>query len=344
MRYSHPPLLEPVIRLGGSISSWSIGKFQVLFGTLLMGAILTGTVVGINIIVSGYLDQAYSRNARIRALAQAHEINQLLVVARNELEYLTRIPLNPESIARHLEAKSLQERGRYREVAFQGQTVQERFVLVNTGKGVVAVGLDQILGAKFGIFSGRNQLADKPEGYVQISEPMEVVYPSLHVQGEMSALNMHVIRLTTSVYDASRVFKGQLTLSIDLPKVRDIISLHTSRQSPLFLFPQENENKRSFFFDASGWLLFQSEFQEQGGGELSVDALRTGLQGDVGRPGFGTAFRPAAAHELYWAMVADVQAGISGQTLVSGTFFVPDGSDRTLYLSYVPIVFAESAE
>lgn len=344
MRYSHPPLLEPVIRLGGSMYAWSIGKFQVLLGTLLMGAILTGTVVSINIIVSGYLDQAYSRNARIRALAQAHEINQLLVAARNELEYLTRTPLNPESITRHLEAKSPEERGRYREIAYQGQTVQERFVLVNTGKAVVSIGLDQILGAKFGIFSGRNQLADKPEGYVQISEPMEVVYPAVHVQGEMGALNMHVIRLTTSVYDAGRVFKGQLTLSLDLPKVRDIISLHTSRQSPLFLFPQENDHKKSFFFDASGWLLFQSESSEQGRGELSVDTLRTGLQGDVGRPGFSTAFRPSAAHELYWAMVADVQAGGSGKILVSGTFFSPTDSDRTLYLSYVPIVFAGNGE
>lgn len=345
MRYSHPPLLNPVIRPSGSIYTWSIGKFQVLFGTLLMGTILTATVVGINIIVSSYLDQAYSSNARIRALAQAHEINQLLVAAKNELEYLTRIPLNPESMIRHLEAKSPEEGGRYREIAFQGQSAEERFVVVNTGQAVVPVAIDQILGAKFGIFSGRNQLADKPAGYVQITEPLEVVYPSLHVRKEMSALNMHVIRLTTSVYDAAKEFKGHLTLSLDLPKVRDILSLHTSRQSPLFLFPQENEPKKSFFFDASGWLLFQSESSGQEGSELSVDALRTGLLGDVGRPGFSTAFRPSTAHEPYWAMVADVQAGISGKTLVSEKFFSPtDTSERTLYLNYVPILFAGNAD
>ena len=37
MRYSHPPLLNPVIRVESSIYAWSIGKFLVLFGTLLMG-------------------------------------------------------------------------------------------------------------------------------------------------------------------------------------------------------------------------------------------------------------------------------------------------------------------
>ena len=133
-----------------------------------------------------------------------------------------------------------------------------------------------------------------------------------------------------------------MTLSIDLPILRDILSLHTSDQSPLFLFPQENEHKKSFFFDVAGWLLFQSESSEQQKNELSVDGLRTGLQGDVGRPGFATAFRPGAVHELYWAMISDIQAGRSGQMLVTRPFITPSGDDRTLYLSYVPIVFAEN--
>jgi len=344
MRYSHPPLLNPVIRVDSSMYAWSIGKFLVLFGTLLMGAILTGTVVLTYNIVSMYLDQAYSRNAQIRALAQAHEINQLLVAARYELDFLTRIPLTPDSMSRHLEAKSPAERGRYREIAFQGQTAEERFVLVNTGSAVVSVPLDQILGAKFGIFSSSDQLAGKPAGHIQISDPMEVVYPSVHVQGAMSALSMHVIRLATPVYDANKTYRGQLTLSVDLPSIRDITSLHTSKQSPLYLFPQESEHKKSFFFDASGWLLFQSESPDLQKSDLSVDLLRMGLQGDVGRPGFATAFRPGSAHDLYWAMVADIQAGKSGQMLVSRPFLAPSGGDRTLYLSYVPIVFAENPD
>jgi len=344
MRYSHPPLLNPVIRVDSSIYAWSIGKFLVLFGTLLVGFILTGTVVVTYNIVSMYLDQAYSRNAHIRALAQAHEINQLLVAARYELDFLIRIPLTPESMIRHLEAKSSDERNRYREIAFQGQTAQERFVLVNTGSEIISVPLDQTLGTKFGIFSTRDHLAGKPAGHIQISEPTEVVYPSVHVQGTMSALSMHVIRLATPVYDANAAYKGQLTLSVDLPSLRDIISLHTSRQSPLFLFPQDNEHKKTFFFDASGWLLFQSESPDMKKSDLSVDQLRMGLQGDVGRPGFATAFRPGFVHDLYWAMIADIQAGKSGQMLVSRPFLAPVESDRTLYLSYVPIVFAENPE
>ena len=113
---------------------------------------------------------------------------------------------------------------------------------------MVSVPLDQAQGAKFGIFSSRDQLAGKPAGYIQISEPMEVVYPSVHVQGAMGALSMHVIRLATPVYDSNEIYQGLLTLSLDLPLLRDILSLHTSGQSPLFLFPQENETKEEFLF------------------------------------------------------------------------------------------------
>lgn len=344
MRYSRPPLLNPVLWVEGSVFCWSIGKFLVLFGTLLVGIILTATMVFTYGVVSMYLDQAYSRNAHVRALAQAHEINRLLVEARYELDYLARMPLTPEAMTRHLEAKTPEERSRYREIAFQGQTAAERFVLVNTGSTVVSVPLDQILGAKFTIFSGGDEVTGKEVDRIEIEDPVEVVYPSVHVQGTLSALTLHVIRLTAPVYNGEKVVKGHLTISVDLRSLRDVLSLHVSSRSPLYLPPQESEHKKSFFFDDAGWLLFQSESPDISDAELSVDLLRTGLQGDVGRPGFASAFRPGSIHDLYWTMVADIQSGRTGQVLVSKPFFPPTGSDRTLYLTYVPIVFGENPE
>ena len=345
MRYFYPPLLNPVIRADSPIYAWSITKFLLVFSTLLIGGILVVTVFITYNIVSSYLNQAYSRNAQIRALAQANEISQLLITARNKLEFLSHSALTQEAIIAHFASQSEDERDRYREIAFQGQTAEERFVIVNTGKEVVSVPLDQALGTKFGIFANRDQLNDKSAGYIQISDPMEVVYPSVPVQGAVHAVTIHVIRLATPVYGADKVYKGQLILSVDLPRVRDIMSLYSSTRSPLFLFPQEGEHKKSFFFDASGWLLFQSEAPDlPDEAELSVDLLRTGLQGDVGRPGFNSAFRPGFAHDLYWGMVADVQAGKSGQMLVARPFMASTGNDKTLYLSYVPIVFHENAK
>ena len=342
MRYSYPPLINPMIRVDSSIYAWSIGKFLLLFGSAAVILLLAVSAVVTYKVSAVFLDQAYARNAQVRALAQAHEINQLLHAARHELEYLSHRPLTAEDILGHLGALSAEERNRYREVAFQGQTPEERFVLVNTGSALVPVPLEQALGNRFGIFSGGDQVAGKPPGFVHLGDPTEVIYPSVPAEGGVRALAMHVVRLTTPVYAGDKTYRGQLTLSLDLRRLRDVISVHSSKKSPLYLFPQESEQKKSFFFDNSGWLAFQSESPEDREAELSVDFLRTGLQGDIGRPGFSTAFRPGFSSDLYWAMVTDVQAGRTGQVLVSRPFMPPDATGRTLYLSYVPVVFAES--
>ncbi|MCL2458214.1 MAG: sigma-54 dependent transcriptional regulator [Desulfobulbus sp.] len=344
MRYSYLFLPAPVIRANKSITTWSIGTLLMVIGTLLMTVILTAIMVLIYVIVVDYLERAFSQNAQTRAMAQAYEINQLLVAARHELDFLSRLPLNQQAMLRHWEDLAPQVRNRYREIAFQGLTPDERFVLLNTGTEIVNMPIDQAMGGKFGVFLSKNSVAERRIRQVQISDATEVVYPSVPVQGGMNALNLYVIRLTTDVYGDNNQYKGQLTLSVDLLSLRDIISLHTSNQSPLFLNPQENEQKQTFYFDAAGWLLFQSEPLDQPKGDLSVDQLRMGLPGDVGRPGFATAFRPGPVHDRYWAMVTDVQAGRSGQQLVPRPFLALSSNDRTLYLSYVPIVFFENPE
>ncbi|MCL1981038.1 MAG: sigma-54 dependent transcriptional regulator [Proteobacteria bacterium] len=341
MPYSHPPLLEPIIQVEKSIFAWSVNKFLVLIGTLLVSMILAAMAVLIYKIVVEYLDQAYSRNAQLRAMAQAHEINQLLVAARHELEFLSRMPLTLEAMQQHWQDTPPQVRNRYREIAFQGLAADEHFVLLNTGTEVVSVPIDRAMGGKYGIFLNQNSMAESQPSQVRISDPSEVVYASVPVQGAINAVNIYVVRLTTGVYGENNQYKGQLTLSLDLLNLRDIISLHTSNSSPLFLYPQESEQKRTFFFDSAGWLLFQSESPDHPKKELSVDQLRMGVPGDVGRPGFATAFRPGPAQDRYWVMVTDIQGGKSGQFTVSTPFLSPSSNDHVLYLSYVPITFFE---
>ncbi len=344
MRYALPPMINPVIKVESSIYAWSIGKFLILVGSLIMIVVFAASMVLTYKVTSSYLNQAYARNAQIRALAQAHEISQILVAARNDLDYLANGPLTIDKISRHFEAMAESERRRYREVAFQGPTSEERFIVVLAGSGMVPVPLDQAVTSGTGVFSTRDKVEGKSSDYVHIGDPVEVTYPSVPGPGGMRAVTMNVIRLSKPIYSASNEYQGQLTLSVDLSRLRDILSVHSSIQSPLFLFPQESEQKKSFFFDNAGWLLFQSESPEDQGKELSVDLLRYGLQGDVGRPGFNSAFRPGFEHNLYWAMVSDVQSGISGQTSVARPFMAPETTDRPLYLSYVAIVFQESSE
>jgi DNA-binding NtrC family response regulator len=342
MRYFLPPGLSPIVRIDSSLYTWNIRKFLVLYGTTLLALLLFASVVIAYKIASTALDTAYSRNAQLRAKAQAYEINQLLIEARHELQFLSSGSLLREEIRNHLSRKTLEDRNRYREIAFQGNTIDERFVFINNGLNVVSVPLEQVLVGKPGIFPVNDQFSGKPKDYVHVSEPVEVVYPAVPSEGVVNAIAMHVVRLTMPVFSEENEYRGQLTLSIDLSRIRNILSLHASTESPLFLFPQENEKKKSFFFDASGWLLFQSEPEQNSSTELSVDNLRIGLRGDVGRPGFSTAFRPDLENELYWTLVSEVQKGKSGQVLSDGPFIKSSPTERQLYLSYVPIVFQET--
>ncbi len=344
MRYSLPPMLNPVIRMNDAFYSWGISKFLVLSGTTLLAFLLLVSVLIAYKIASTSLNSAYSRNAQLRAKAQAHDINQLLLSARQELQFIGSGSLSQEEIFNYLRRKTLEDRNLYREIAFQGNTVEERFVFVNNGSNVVSVPLEQALVGRPGVFPINDQFNGKAKDYVQISDPVEVVYPAVPSQGGVNPIAMHVVRLTMQVFSPENAYRGKMTLSIDLPRIRSILSLHASSQSPLFLFPQDNERKKSFFFDAAGWLLFQSEPEYKSTTDLSVDELRVGLRGDVGRPGFSTAFRPELENEFYWNIVSEVQKGKSGQVLSDRSFTQTAAAEKQLYLSYVPIVFRETPE
>lgn len=341
MRFFFPPQINSILRPGSVIGRWSFGKLLVLLGTAVMVFILAISFLTIYGVVSTYLGEAFSRNAQLRALAQADAIGRLLDDARFELEYLSRGPLSAESMLVHFNKKTSQERNRYREVGFQGIASGDHFVLVNSGEAFVALPSEQMHAGRGGdgIFTTVNKGAISTGREIRVGEPVEAVYAALPVSAGVRNVSTHVIRLTMAVFGPEDRLQGQLILSLDLLEVRDILSLHASDQSPLFLFPQDNERKQSFTFDLAGWLLFESENLKDRDKALAVDRLRVGLQGDVGRPGFKEAFRPSYDYKLYWTLVSNVQSGQSGQLLTSRFFAHPQANEQSLFLSYSPILF-----
>ena len=73
MRYSYPPILNPVINLEKPIKEWSFTRLLLLVGTPLVAAVMLIMTVSTYRIASHYLNRAYARNAHTRALAQAHD-------------------------------------------------------------------------------------------------------------------------------------------------------------------------------------------------------------------------------------------------------------------------------
>ena len=345
MPLGHPPLLRPLFYEGEqpfSVHSWGIKKFVIFTGGSTMFLVLVAFSVLLYKITTSYLNQAYSRNAMFRAIAQAHDISSLLRDVKYDLEYLTRLPMTSEIMRSYLTEIPTEKKNRYRELAFEGKTPEECFVLVNNLRDILLVPFAQALTAKTGILSKLKRVNVKAGDSVSISEPIEAIYPTLSGDETGGALPLHVIRLSKAVYDENNEYQGRLILSLDLAAIRDILSLHNAKNSPFDLHPQGSVFKKSFFFNLSGWLIFQSENPEKKDHELSVDALRTGVKGDVGHPEFHSAFRPSFDNDLYWTMVSDVQNGKSGQLPVRQRFSTPSPLERSHYLSYVPIVFQEN--
>ncbi len=341
MRFYFPPQVNTILRPGSRLTRWSISKFLILLGTVLVMFVLSISFFVVHKTASSYLREAFSRNAQMRTLAQANAISTMLDDALLELEYLSRSALSADELLVYLNRKPAQERDRYCEAGFQGTAAGEHFVLVNSGELFVPLPPGQILaGSGDGVFSHANKALPSPAApEVYVGEPVETVYAALPVPSGVRNVFMHVIRLTRPVFSSEGQYQGQLVLSINLLGLRNLLSLYASSQSPLYLSPQNIERKQSFVFDLSGWLLFESEDVQMPHKALSVDRLRAGLQGDVGRPGFKEAFRPAYDYKNYWTVVTDVQAGQAGQLLTSGSFLTPPAEEQALFLSYAPIVF-----
>lgn len=343
MRYSYPPLLAPVLNLGRSVKEWSITRILFLLGTSLLAVVLLAMTLTTYRIATHYLNRAYARNAQTRTLAQANELHRILEDARHEIQFLAKSTPKAETIRQYLSSKPQTQRDRYREIAFHGQDSDDNFVLLNTGDQIWELPVTQTSSMNLGVFAHQDRASAGSSGFVQIDQPTQVYYSSVPYHDSIQNMEFYVLRLTTQVVNAQGKIIGTLTLSVNLQELQKIMALYASSQSPLFIFPQEKERARGFFFDAGGWLLFESNNRDQPHNHLSVDALRTGLQGDIGRPGFSSAFRPSPHHEKYWTMVTAVQAGRAGQLPWGALFSTMEQPGGELFLNYAPIIFHEDS-
>lgn len=342
MRYYYPPLIAPVFNLERSVKEWSISRILFFIGTALVTLILLAMTIVTYRIATNYLQRAYARNAQTRTMGQAHALNQCLQDARDEILYLAKSEHSPDEIRAYMLNKPQALRNRYREIAFHGNSGEESFVLLNTGEEFWQLPKDKEGAIKFPAFSRQKRQESMKEDFVQIEQPAQVYYPSIPFRDSTNNFEFSVLRLTTHAFDKEGRLIGLITLSIDLHALQNIMAVYSSEQSPLYIFPQDKIKTRSFFFDSNGWLLFESEFTENASSKLAIDSLRSGLQGDIGRPGYDSAFRPNGNHEKYWIMVTSVQSGKPGQLAMGSFFSEPDASDNDLFLNYAPITFAET--
>lgn len=315
----------------------------LLLGLPLLTLVLLLVFLATGRSIEALVNRAIARNAQLQAQAMSLSLEQILTETRNQLLILAAGSMDPKDMVRRLQFRVRAEGLRYREVAFMGTDPSQRYLLLSYGGEIISIPPD-IASATVGNPFTSLSAAQRP-GHVQVSQPLEVVYSMVPLNDSVQSIPLYVIRFSTPIYDSQGVFQGMLILSLDLTVLRDAISMFSSSSAPLRTADDETRI-RSIFFDNQGWMLFQSENLEadEASGRLNSDSLRAGFQGEFGRAGFSTAFRPGPNHANYWSMVSNVQAGHSGQIFLDNSDAWGQENSAVEGVSFAPVTFAANPD
>ena len=315
----------------------------LLLGLPLLTLVLLLVFLATGRSIEALVNRAIARNAPLQAQAMSLSLEQILTETRNQLLILAAGSMDPKDMVRRLQFRVRAEGLRYREVAFMGTDPSQRYLLLSYGGEIISIPPD-IASATVGNPFTSLSAAQRP-GHVQVSQPLEVVYSMVPLNDSVQSIPLYVIRFSTPIYDSQGVFQGMLILSLDLTVLRDAISMFSSSSAPLRTADDETRI-RSIFFDNQGWMLFQSENLEadEASGRLNSDSLRAGFQGEFGRAGFSTAFRPGPNHVNYWSMVSNVQAGHSGQIFLDNSDAWGQENSAVEGVSFAPVAFAANPD
>lgn len=343
MRIWSRPVLGNSLETTRFFVNRSMTSRVLLLGLPLLTLVLLLVFLATGRSIEALVNRAIARNAQLQAQAMSLSLEQILTETRNQLLILAAGSMDPKDMVRRLQFRVRAEGLRYREVAFMGTDPSQRYLLLSYGGEIISIPPD-IASATVGNPFTSLSAAQRP-GHVQVSQPLEVVYSMVPLNDSVQSIPLYVIRFSTPIYDAQGVFQGMLILSLDLTVLRDAISMFSSSSAPLRTADDETRI-RSIFFDNQGWMLFQSENLEadEASGRLNSDSLRAGFQGEFGRAGFSTAFRPGPNHVNYWSMVSSVQGGHSGQIFLDNSDAWGHENSAVEGVSFAPVTFAANPD
>ncbi len=327
----------------GFFADWGIRKklLVTLIPVVIFMLVVTGYAT--HHFSSGYLIQALERTSRIYTMAQAHNVEVFLQQAVDDLRLLAKTAEDKDDLVRFLVGNRELHGEAYRELALVAAAGIEPVLLLNTGQEVVDIPAAKTKQIKNSPLDLPPRMRDLKPGVVFLGGLLEAVYPLSLLPPSATSSSVAVFRLITPLVAKDGTQRGFLILSLDAREIRNILSIFNSPKSPLYAFPRTSEKRYSFFFDEQGWILFQSENPEDVSRELSVESARAGMNGALGKPGYDPAFRPSPKHELYWKMVVDTQAGISGLETVTAQY-EPNGGELPYFLGYCPVRFSAEAD
>jgi DNA-binding NtrC family response regulator len=301
---------------------------------------VTGYVT--NHVSQTFIHTALERNAKIQAMAIAHEVNEFLNHCKQDLLFFSQNIPTMETMRDFLENKRASGGILYRELAYISQIDKSHLYLISNKDSITEISLRDIPEIRPNPLLLYSNIKDLPSGEIFISSITEVEHPFPTLDNPNQKIASKVIYLVTpfsSKNDGART--GFLLLSLDAKQLRNIFSIYNSPKSPIWAYPRTQEHRYSYMFDKEGWMLFQSIDPDRTEDELSTDSARASFNGTLGRPGIPNAFRPGSIYGNYWKMIGDIREGKHGLILgkESGISY---GMTKEYFKAYAPIIFAAS--
>ncbi len=290
-----------------------------------------------------FIGTALERSVKLQTRAMARDVELTLARYRHDLLYFAH---NPENLARFGEMLGRMARidgDEYRAIGFIAQSGNDhRFWVAEKGE-VVQVSSQALAQLRPDPFLLMDRFGELEPGEVWISPINEAQYVFPTPEAPNRKILTHILVLATPLWPSEPSGAGFVLLAVDLSRVRNLLSLYNSPQSPIWSYPRTPEVRYSYLFDLDGWILFQSEDPEKTDAVLSTYQARSGIEGTLGRPGLPEAFRPAARYGYFWKMVREVREGHFGIKRPDEPGDLPRGQ-KEHYLAYSPVRFYARAE
>lgn len=259
---------------------------------------------------SEFISLALERNSRIHAVTTAHAMETLLERCKRQLLFAARNPMNAEDMARYLRDIRELDGLEFAEFGFMPLREEEPVVFVSRGGEEQLLTQGEVDGIRPGPALLYAHVRGLKAGEVWLSEFKEVETPYPSADNPRERMSFVALRMVTPYVGPDGELGGYAYLSLDAKVIRNLLSLYESSNSPVFAFSRNPKFQRyTFFFDVGGWVLFQSETEQDDDAPLRTLNIRKTLSGTLGRPGMPEAFRPSERDEKYWQTVEDVREG-----------------------------------
>ncbi|PKN63232.1 MAG: Fis family transcriptional regulator [Deltaproteobacteria bacterium HGW-Deltaproteobacteria-15] len=290
-------------------------------------------------ISTGFLRITLENEGRIHVASLVHEIEQFLEKCRRDLLTIAQEEPSPADLSRHLASMRRIGGIDYRMLAFISQAGEDHAVFIAKGDAIERIPSAKIGDIRPNLFALYENLRKLEQGETWVSGVKRMEYPFPIPE------NPNLRAVSSGIYFGTTYFStqgsplGYLILAVETQSLKEISSLYHQRDSRIPPFPPEGVDTRySYFFDADGWILFDSGNPKEPKSGFSTELARYGYDGILGNPENGAAFKPDKSIDSFWGMIEGVKQGKYGVTKTAN-LEIQSPTFKEHFCAFGPVMF-----